>query len=387
MIAAAVVFWTCLAVCVYIYFGYPALLWVLSRVRPRPVAEADITPSATFVICCYNEQDVIASKIENTLSLDYPADRIEVLVMSNGSTDRTNEIVRGFTDPRVRLVALETPGKMLALNEGAKQAKGDLLVISDADFFLDHHTLRLMARKFADPAVGGVCGARRSGMKRGGDATGEGEGLYARWDKAQKALESRIGSVFAADGLLYALRRELYVPITNPGQADDITVSVQIPLRGHRLLYEPDATAWEEGTVEAKSEFRRKVRITNRSIRALLSIGGRLLTSGFYSVELLSHKLVRHFIPVFLIPLFLSNLVLAFTSPLYAVLLGGQVAVYSLGAIGAMLRETKAGRWKVFAVPYYFCFVNTAALFGVMKLFGGQQTHSWSTRAAPGAGQ
>jgi cellulose synthase/poly-beta-1,6-N-acetylglucosamine synthase-like glycosyltransferase len=385
MVIALFVFWFCFAVCLYIYFGYPALLWVLSRVRPRPVAEGDVAPSATFIICAFNEQGVIRQKIENTLSLDYPPEKLEVLVVSNGSTDGTNDIVRSYTDPRVRLIALEEPGKMRALNEGAAAAKGELLVVSDADFFLEHHTLRLMARKFADPTVGGVCGARSSGMKRGGDATGEGEGVYARWDKYQKTLESRIGSVFAADGLLYAMRKELYVPITNPSQADDITVSVQIPLRGYRLLFEPNATAWEDGTVHAASEFRRKVRITNRSVRALLGIGSRLFTSGFYSVELLSHKLVRHFIPIFLIPLFVSNVFLATRSPLYAWLLAGQVAVYGLGAVGAALRESKIGRARLLAIPYYFCFVNSAAFFGILRLLRGQGTQSWSTRApAPG---
>lgn len=381
MTLALVVFWLCFAVCIYIYFGYPLLLWILSRVRPRAVREQDVTPKATFIICVFNEEGVIGEKIRNTLGLDYPPEQIEVLVVSNGSTDGTNEIVRNWSDPRVRLIALDTPGKMRALNEGARHASGDILVMSDADWFLDQHTLRLMARKFGDPEVGGVCGARKSSMKRGGDATGEGEGLYARWDKLQKTLESRIGSVFAADGLLYAIRKELYVPIANAGQADDITVSVQIPLRGHRLLFEPDATAWEDGTVEAKAEFRRKVRITNRSVRALLSVGSGLFTSGFYSVELLSHKLVRHFIPLFLIPMFLANVALAISSPLYAVLLAGQLAVYGLGAAGAVLRNRPVGRARLFAVPYYFCFVNTAAFFGILRLFTGQQTHSWSTRA------
>ena len=386
MIAFVVIFWLCLAVCVYIYFGYPALLWIMSRLRPRPVAAADVYPRATFIICAHNEEGVIAEKIENTLGLDYPADKLEVLVVSNGSTDTTEEIVRGYTDARVRLLALETAGKMQALNEGARTATGDILVVTDADFFLDRHTLRLIASKFADPQVGGVCGARRSDMKRGGDATGEGEGLYVRWDKYQKTLESRIGSVFAADGLLYAIRKELFVPITNPSQADDITVSVQVPLRGYRLLFEPAATAWENGTVHAASEFKRKVRITNRSIRALLSIGPRLFTSGFYSVELLSHKLVRHLIPLFLIPLLVSSIAIATRAPFYAIALGGQLAVYVLGACGALLRETPAGRWRLFAVPYYFCFVNTAAFFGILKMAGGQQTHSWSSRpkAQPG---
>src|SRR5437762_2697769 len=152
MVAA---FWLSLGVCIYIYFGYPALLWIVSRARPQRVREADVTPRVTFVIPAFNEEHNIAAKIENTLSLDYPSDRIEVLVVSNGSTDATNEIVRGRPDPRVRLIALERPGKMAALNEGAQSASAEVLVFTDADFLLDRHSLREIARKFADPEVGG----------------------------------------------------------------------------------------------------------------------------------------------------------------------------------------------------------------------------------------
>jgi cellulose synthase/poly-beta-1,6-N-acetylglucosamine synthase-like glycosyltransferase len=382
ILAATIVFWTCFAVCLYIYFGYPAMLWVISRFRNRPVREADVTPRATFVIAAYNEEGVIGGKIENVLSLDYPAEQLEVLVVSNGCTDRTNDIVRGYlTDRRVRLIALEQPGKMQAVNEGVRQATGEIIVFSDADFFLDHHTLRLMARKFADPEVGGVSGARKPGITRKGDATGEGEGMYVRWDKLQKILESRIGSVFAADGLLYAIRKELYVPLTDPTRGDDMTISTQIPLQGYRLIFEPQATAWENATIHAKQEFRRKVRIANRCTRALLGNGRKLFTSGFYAVEVLSHKVVRHMIPFFLIPMLAASIVLAPRSLFYAVMLGGQVLVYALAIAGALLRDTKAGYWKPFSVPYYFCFVNAAAFVGLLKLMRGQGTHAWSTRA------
>jgi cellulose synthase/poly-beta-1,6-N-acetylglucosamine synthase-like glycosyltransferase len=380
--AAAIVFWVSLAVCVYIYFGYPALLWVVSRLRPRPVREAEVTPLATFIIPAYNEERNIAAKIENTLSLDYPADRIEVLVMSNGSTDRTDEIVRGFTDPRVQLVALPRPGKMEALNEGARRATGEILVFTDADFLLDHHTLREMARKFADPEVGGVCGARNTSVQREGDATGEGEGMYARWDKWQKVRESRIGSVFAADGLLYAIRRELYTPIVDPAQSDDMAISMRVVVQGYRLLYEPSATAYEKATVRAAEEFRRKIRITNHSVSALLKLGAPLVTSGFYSVELLSHKLVRHFIAYFLIPLFVSNAMLLRTSPFYAVTFAGQLAVYILALAGGALRDRPLGRSRFFTVPYYFCFVNAAAFFGILTMLRRKKLTAWSTRAA-----
>jgi len=382
IVAATIVFWVSLAVCVYIYFGYPLLLWVVSRLRPRPVREADVTPLATFIIPAYNEERNIAAKVENTLSLDYPADRIEVLVMSNGSTDRTDEIVRGFTDPRVQLVALPRPGKMDALNEGARRAAGEILVFTDADFLLDHHTLREMARKFADPEVGGVCGARNTTVKRDGDSTGEGEGMYARWDKWQKVRESRIGSVFAADGLLYAIRRELYTPIVDPAQSDDMAISMRVVVQGYRLLYEPNATAYEKATVRAAEEFRRKIRITNHSVSALLKLGAPLVTSGFYSVELLSHKLIRHFIAYFLIPLFIANAMLLRLSPLYILTFAGQLAVYTLALAGAAVRDRPLGRSRFFTVPYYFCFVNAAAFFGILTMLRRKKLTAWSTRAA-----
>src|SRR5207248_327069 len=190
-------FWLSFAVCVYIYFGYPSLLWALSVVKTHPVHEGDIFPRATFIIPTYNEESVVGEKIRNTLAVDYPSDRIEVLIVSNGSTDRTGEIVRSIDDPRVTLIELKGPGKIQALNEGARRAKGDILVFSDADFLLDPESLKVIARKFADPTVGGVCGARDAGKAREGDATGEGESLYGRWDRWQKVRESRIGSVFA----------------------------------------------------------------------------------------------------------------------------------------------------------------------------------------------
>ncbi len=376
----ALVFWFSLAVCVYIYFGYPALLWVLSKVRPKPVREGNVTPSVTFVIAAYNEEKVIGEKIENTLSLDYPADRLEVLVVSNGSTDRTNEIVASWKDPRVRLLALPQPGKMQALNEGVKAATGEILVFTDADFLLDHHTLRLMASKFADREVGGVCGSRNTTVRREGDATGEGEGLYARWDKWQKTLESRIGSVFAADGLLYAIRRELYVPIADVHAADDIWISTRVPLQGYRLVFEPNATAFERAGVQAEQEFGRRIRVTNHSVRGLLTLGSHLFTHGFYSLELLSHKLIRHMIPFFLIPLFASSAVLATRHWFYALTFGGQVAVYGLAIVGWLLRHRPVGRKKPFFVPYYFCFVNAAAFFGLLGIARRRNVAAWVPR-------
>jgi cellulose synthase/poly-beta-1,6-N-acetylglucosamine synthase-like glycosyltransferase len=380
MIAAVAVFWSSLAICLWIYFGYPMLLATLARLSPRPSQKSSIRPFLTFIIPAYNEERTIGAKIDNTLSLDYPVDRLEVLVVSNGSTDETAGIVKSYSDPRVRLIDLPSPGKIEALNEGARQATGEILVFGDSDFLLDEHSLVALARHFADPSVGGVCGSRKRGVQREGDATGDGEGMYAQWDRWQKIQESRIGSVFAADGLLYAIRKSLYVPVTNTAQADDIAISVQVPLQGYRLLFDENATAWENATIDAGSEFRRKIRVTGHSVSALLQLRSRLFTSGFYSLELLSHKLVRHLIPFFLISLFLSNIRLVRRAPIYLAAMMGQFALYLLALIGAALRERLIGKAKIFYIPFYFCFVNAAAFLGVLSLMRGRRTAAWSSR-------
>lgn len=370
------VFLLTLAATAYIYFGYPALIFLVSRLRPRPFRQGG-EPTVTVLIPVYNEEAVIEEKIRNTLALDYP--KLEILVASDGSTDRTEEIVRQLG---VRLLSLPRRGKAFALNDGAQAAAGEILVLTDANTLLEPGSLRPLVDPFADPEVGGVCGNKKQRPPAGADTTAEGENLYWRWDKWQKALESRAGSIFAADGTLYAVRRDLYVPIQDPAQADDIAISARIVLQGRRLLYEPRAVAWEEAPAEGRDEFRRKVRVTNHSVRALWNLGRGLWTSGFYSVELLSHKFFRHLVPFFLIPLFLSNAVLAFSGPpVFRILFAGQVLFYGLALAGFALRGTRLGRAKPFTVPYYFCLVNAAAFLGVLSILRGRRLRAWTPRS------
>jgi len=375
-------FWACLAVCVYVYFGYPALLWSLSRVRAKPVVRGEALPPVSIVIALYNEAAVVEEKIANCRALDYPRELLEVIFVSDGSTDQTETLVRHAEDEVIRLVALERGGKARALNEGVAAARGEIIVFTDANNFLEPDAVRMIVRNFADPEVGGVCGNKRLRAKEG-DATGEGENLYWRYDKWQKKLESRIGSIFAADGTLYAVRRSLYVPIADPAQADDIAISTRVVLQGKRLVWEDDAVAWEDAPAEGPAEFRRKIRVTNHSVRALLKLGSALYTSGFYSVELLSHKLVRHLVPFFLIPLLISNGALAATrGGLYSLLFAGQLVFYLAAFGGLVLRDTDAGKAKVFYVPYYFTLVNAAAFLGVVSIVTGTRHTVWSPRGS-----
>lgn len=389
---------------VYVYLGYPCLLLVLSRLRPRPVASGLIRPPVTFVVPAHDEEAVIGAKVDDCLAQQYPRDRLEVVVVSDGSTDRTEEIVRerAVRDPRVRLLAVPRGGKAAALNAGVRAAGGEVLVFTDANALLAPGTLVRLVEPFADPEVGGVCGRKRHRAAAGGDATARGEGLYWRWEQWQKALESRIGSVYAADGTLYAVRRSLYVPVADPAQADDIAISARVPLAGRRLLFEPEAVAWEEPPAEGRSELRRKVRVTNHSLRALWNLGPRLWRSGFYSVELLSHKLLRHLLPVPLLALLAANGVLvvrlgpwgaAAVDPSFAgaavadllwptlvLLLAGQGALYSLGLAGYLLRETRAGGLPFLSIPYYFSMVNLAALLGTLSVLRGVRPALWTPR-------
>lgn len=377
---ALLVFVVCAVLTVYIYFGYPALIWLLARVRPRPVRRAPVTPSMTIIVPLYNEERVVEQKIRNSLALEYPRERLEVIFVSDGCTDATEEICRRHEDGMVRLLALPRGGKAAALNAAAAAARGEILVLTDANVDLAPDALRVLAQSFADPEVGGASGKKKYFVRTGTDTTEQGENLYWRYDQWQKELESAIGSIFAADGTLYAVRRSLYVPIADPAQADDIAISTRVVLQGSRLVFDPAAIAWEEAPAEGAAEFRRKVRVTNHSVRALLNLGSALWTSGFYSVELLSHKLFRHLVPFFLVPLLLATMWLARESQLFRVALGLQLAFYLLAAAGALLRHRRSGAHKVFSVPYYFCLVNAAAFFGVISIARGSRVRAWSPR-------
>ena len=376
MIAAEPVFWVSLAVCAWVYAGYPLLLLALAAARPRPVRAAPVTPAVTILIPAHNEEGVIADKLANCRALDYPPDRLEVLVVSDGSTDGTERIAAAH--PGVRLLSVPRGGKAAALNAGAAQATGEVLVLTDADAMLDAQSLGNLVAPFADPEVGGVCGNKRQ-RPRENDATAGGDGLYWRYEQWQKRLEAAFGSVYAADGSLYAIRRELFVPIADAAQADDIAVSARIPAQGRRLAFAPGAVAWEQGPSGAGSEFARKVRVTNHSLRAVLGLGPVLWTRGLYSLQLVSHKLLRHLAPVFMVLLLAASVLLS-SRPPYRAALAGQALFYAAGAAGYALRRTRVARIRPLAAAYYFCFVNAAALAGVLSVARGTRLRAWTPR-------
>lgn len=384
---ALAVFATSLGAVVWVYFGYPALIWLLARRRPWPVQSSPVEPSLSVLVPAFDEEAVIDEKVRNTLFSGYPASRLEVIVASDGSTDRTEEIVarleRDHPD-HVRLLRLPRQGKAAAIDAAARAARGEVIVLTDANALLATGALHHLVAPFADPEVGGVCGRKRLRSSHPNEGAAEaverGEGLYWRYDQWVKAQESRAGCVFAADGALYALRRELYVPMADPAQADDIAISARVVLQGWRLVWAPEAVVWEEAPEEGAAELRRKVRVTNHSVRALWNLGPALWRSGFYSVQLLSHKFFRHLVPFFLLALLAAHVALAASSPAFAALLVPHLGFYALAAAGMLLRGAPAGRARLLSVPYYFTLVNLAAFLGVVSILRGERRRAWNPR-------
>jgi len=373
-------FWGSMAGISYLYFGYPALVLLRAKLRPRPVRRGNACPRVSIIVAAYNEEALIERKILNTRALDYPASRLELLIVSDGSTDRTVEIARCYRNGRLRVLAARRRGKAYALNRGAAAAHGDVLVFTDANTVLKPDALRRLVAGFCDPEVGGVCGNKQYLPAGRGDATGRGEGAYWGFDTWLKTMESAGGSVFAADGALYAVRRSLFMPIADPAQADDMAISMRVVLQHRRLVFEPGAVVLEDAPPDAAREFRRKVRVTNHSLRALLNLGPALWSSGFYSVQLLSHKLLRHFTPVLLLAQLAATAALAPDyAPLRALALL-QLGLAGLAAAGYALRSHPLGHCRLIALPAYACGVNLAALAGILWTLRGRQLQLWTPR-------
>jgi len=386
---AWIVFWGSLALVAYTYAGFPLLLLALSRLGlRRPVEKTPHTPKLSLVIAAYNEEASLERRLENALAGDYPADRLEVLLASDGSTDATELIAAGFEARGVRLLRLPRRGKVHALDEAARQARGDVLVFSDANTFLEPGALRALAANLADPAVGGVVGNTGYRIRADAESSGRGESLYWRYDQWLKALESRTGSVVSAHGGLYAVRRELYRKPPDPAVTDDFSISTAVIVQGYRLVFEPEARGWEETAPQAGGEFRRRVRLMTRGLRGV-ALRRELLNPfehGLYALVLFSHKVLRRLIPATLPALLLASVFLAPQGPHYRAALWGQALLYTLAGVGYLTRGAAAGRSKLLYAPFYFCLANAAALVALVKFASGRKIARWEPERGAASG-
>jgi cellulose synthase/poly-beta-1,6-N-acetylglucosamine synthase-like glycosyltransferase len=383
-VIAETVFWGAIGLAAWTYVLFPACLCLRARLWPRPHRVADATPRVSLVICAYNEAAGIASRLENALALDYPADRLEVIVASDGSSDGTDAIVRGFAPRGVRLLALPRQGKIPALNAAAAAATGEVLVFSDANSIYEPGALRALLRPFADPDVGGVAGDQRY-LRPGRRADGaDGERAYWDLDRQLKRWQSAAGSVTSATGAIHAVRAELFRAVP-PGVTDDFWISTNVVAQGRRLVFAEDAAAWEPATPSSGHEFRRKVRVMTRGLRGVLLMRELLdpFRHGFYSVQLFSHKVLRRLAVLPLAAILLATPWLWSSGPFYRAAALAQAAFYAAAALGALLPEgALRAVWlrtpaKLLALPVFFCMVNAAAGLAALNVLRGHRIDAW----------
>ena len=351
-------FWIAVGFPVYVYFGYPILLWGLQAVFRSSVSRQSVEPSVSLLVAAYNEAAVIADKIRNGLALDYPAEKLEIVIASDGSKDATAEIVRSIADAesggRIRLLNFETNrGKTVVLNDAIPQLRGDIVAFSDASSMLAPNSIRVLVQSFSDPRIGAASGVYRL-LKKDQARLGSQEDLYWKYETFLKVQEAKLGAFTGAHGSLYAIRRELY-PFPSPDTInDDFTIPIRILEHGYRVAYEPAAIAYEEAY--EMEGFSRRVRITAGNIEQMREIKSLLWPPRpFVLFCLLSHKTGRLLVPLFMLVALAANVVLRSQFP-YNWLLVGQVVFYGLAVLGGIFSL----RPKILRLPYYFCMINSA---------------------------
>ena len=343
----------------YVYIGYPFFLYLLSVVRKKGKIVGEIEPFVTFIISAYNEERVIGRKIENTLALDYPKDKLEIIVVSDCSSDKTDDIVRSFRDKGVILLRLnERRGKTYGLNQAVAKATGEIIVFSDANAMYEPDAIRKLIRNFADESVGYVVGESRYAPKA---SSVKEEDVYWRYEQSIKRRESDTGSIVGADGAIYAIRKELYEPLRD-SDINDVVNPLQIIAKGYRGVYEPEAVCWEKTAASYEGEFRRKIRIVNRSLMGIWRVRKvlNLLRYGLFSWKLISHKLIRWFVPFLMIMAFLSNLMLVElwkSADFFKITLAAQSLFYLLAGLGYIGTE-RGLRPKLLSIPYYLSLIH-----------------------------
>jgi cellulose synthase/poly-beta-1,6-N-acetylglucosamine synthase-like glycosyltransferase len=376
-LAAEIVFWSSVIALCYIYAGYPVLLALLSTINPRRVRRGEFEPTVSIIITAYNEERDLADKLENTFALDYPRDLLDIIVASDCSTDRTDEISQEFAARGVRLHRqTERLGKTAAQNAAVKLARGEILLFSDATSLYQPNALRAIVPSFADASVGCVAG-RLIYVDDSDSQVGKGARSYWAYETFLKRHESRIGSLIGASGCLYAVRRSAYVPLYNEACSDFI-IATKMVEQNLRAVYEPDAVCTEETNRQGGKELKMRVRIIAQTLNDLWRHRVMLnpFHSGFYGVQLLSHKVMRYLVPFFLIGLFIASALLAVDSLSHRLLLVIQMIIYACPAFAWMLNRAGV-RSRLLVLPQYFILGNLASLIACYQFLRGERYARW----------
>ncbi|MEP6925976.1 MAG: glycosyltransferase family 2 protein [Pyrinomonadaceae bacterium] len=371
------IFWFCLAALFYVYIGYPMLVYLVSRLFPKSVKRAPFAPLVSIIITAYNEEKDIRAKIKNTLQIDYPKEKLEIIIASDGSTDKTDAIVCEYSAQNVKLFRQEgRVGKTFTQNKAVERATGEIILFSDATTMYQPSVLEAMLPNFADQSVGCVAG-KLVYVDASGSSVGRGARSYWNYETFLKDSESRACSLIGVSGCLYSVRKSAYQPMY-PEACSDFLIATLVYKQGLRTVYEPKALCTEETNRQSNKEMQMRVRIISQTFTDLWRNREMLnpMRSGFYALQLISHKVLRYSVPVFLILILLSNALVAFYSLFYAVIFMLQAGFY-LMALAAWGLEKSGKKAGILAVPLYFVLTNAASLIGFYKFLRGERYARW----------
>ncbi len=379
-----VIFWICLAVIFYAYIGYGILLYALLKVKrwmrgKDKAFDPDFVPEVTLLVAAYNEEDFIAQKIENSLALDYPKDKLKFLFVTDGSDDSTPEIISQY--PEIRLMhSPERAGKIAAVHRAMPTVDSPITIYTDANTFLNPEAVRRIVRHYADLEVGAVSGEKRIRSTAKDAAQGAGEGIYWKYESTLKRWDSELYSVVGAAGELFSIRTDLHEEIPRDTVIEDFFTTMRIAQKGYRVRYEPEAYATEAPSASVKEELKRKVRIAAGAMQAMWRLRSLLnpFRYGMLSFQYISHRVLRWTLaPLGLLLLFASNVLLAAGgSVFFQFILLMQIGFYAAAVLG-WLMERRQLKVKALFVPYYFCVMNYAMYAGFLRYVRGSQSVLW----------
>lgn len=377
-------FWIGIFIVFYTYLGYGILLYILVRIKelfwkPTPIALPDPLPDVTLFIAAYNEEDIVASKMDNCHALAYPKDKLKIVWVTDGSNDRTNELLEQYPDVTV-LFQPERKGKTAALNRGIQYITTPYVIFTDANTMLNKEAIHEIVRQFSNPKVGCVAGEKRVETKTAQGATA-GEGIYWKYESALKALDFRLYSAVGAAGELFAVRTELFEQMPSDTLLDDFILSLRIAQKGYKIAYCKEAYATETASLNMKEEEKRKIRIAAGGLQSVWRLRSlfNIFRYGILSFQFVSHRVLRWTItPIILFLLIPLNIFLACKGEFtYILLLLLQVAFYMMAYAGYIM-EQKNVRNKLFFIPYYFSFMNINVIRGFFYLTGNKGNGAWA---------
>ncbi len=375
-----ILFWVMISLVFYCYLGYPLLLILVSKYVKKTIKKGNKFPTVTIIISVCNEEKTIEHRLRNLFSLDYPREKLKIIIGSDGSTDRTNEIVRSFDDSRIFLIEKsQRRGKIATLNTIVPHADSEILVFADARQFFSIDALRELVSNFSNPKVGCVSGELVFSKQDG--ATGKGINLYWEYEKFIRSKESQIHSMLGATGAIYAIRRELYTPAPENTVLDDVFIPLKIIEKGYRAIFDEKARAYDEVADNPGEEYRRKVRTLSGNYQIFGMFAH--MFNPFQSpiaIQMFSHKFLRVLIPFFMMATFIINLMLIH-DPLFRIIITLQVVFYFMATLGLLLRYQKQGVGKVILkvcyIPYVFCLLNFSAFVGFLRFITSKQEVTW----------